>query len=417
MTLVVFTLYVIVSLSIIRHLFAHLDAIGGLWFLLAFVYSIFGYAAYAFDREIFHFYNVTVIRSDDIKLGIYLGIVLLISFFVYNTIKNKKLKISTNPIIKGFSYGVAFPPYALAVAILLIFFIININDFSWGEGKSGIDGFFWYPFRLIELVTVMISVTSLMRKKIVRILIFLSLIFILIGNFKAGNRSDIVYILLAYFVVMVHGRIRVNAKWMIRNSPALIFALVFLQFLYVVREMDSSLAYGNIYDHLSELISAIDFDSLKNKFYMQDYFAPSATLVLVVDGDVVDPFSWLWSNVYNAIPGLKYPTVSDLILQRHDQEFVRGAGFSYLLFADGYLIMGMFGAFIIGVISGAIPAIFALVSELVKPNFKAVILVAFGFFALQLLRNPIGIGFRVFITLFIPSFCYIAILLGSKSER
>jgi hypothetical protein len=263
----------------------------------------------------------------------------------------------------------------------------------------------------------MISVTRLMQFRKIRILIYFTIIFILLVNVKSGNRSDILYILLAYFVAAFHERAMINIRWLFKNFPIILIVFAGLQLIYVVREIGSDLSLVRVYEVFSEMAFQIDFESLKNKIYRQDYFAPSATLVMVVDSRMIDPIGWILSNFFNIIPGYYYPTVSDLILKNQGMEFERGAGFSYMIYVDGYVLAGIWGSIFIGMVSGLMPGLFSILSNSTKGDVRLLILVSFGFLVLQFLRNGLGINFRIFVMLFIPSIIYVYIWLTNVSTR
>lgn len=417
MSSIVFTSYVFISIVIFNHFFSRSDVIAGAWYLLAFIYSVFGYAAYVYDFEIYKYYDIELLSADDIYLGLYLHIVTLISFFTYVAIGRRYIKKHSRPIKIKINSNFIHLTYFLIVNLLVIYFILNLDGFMWGEGNRGASGLFWYTFRLLELITVMISVTKLMQLNSIRLMVIFSLIFILIVNIKAGNRSDLLYILIAYFICAFHCRVIIGVKWFAKNLPILLLVFVLLQIIYIMREVQFDTSMIEVYEGFYKLATETDLELLKTKFYMQDYFAPSATLVMAIDNKIIDPYGWMVSNFFNLIPGFEYPTVSDLILKTQGREFERGAGFSYNIFADGYILAGMWGSIFIGILSGFIPAAFSILSNSTKGDIRALILVGFGFLMLQFLRNSIGTSFRLFIMLFIPSFIYVSIWLNKLFER
>lgn len=403
-------LYTLATAVVIKKLYHSRDFVGVMWFFLIYLYTFPAYNAYVFFPVFFEYIGVYKLHQDGVYFtGIYLIISLLVGFAAYNygSNKNSSFDISCLPALsRGFAYLLF-----ILMSIFYVFLIFNFKDlFSWGAGQSNIPGFFWIYFRIFEVVTFFWLLSLFGNFNFKFICAFLVFILTLFVNFKSGNRSDILYLLLGFAFIKLN---KLNFEFNLFNLCSFLslvaLILTLLQMIYLFRSMNiSSLDFSEILNFIADFYflgddSAISY--LNQSIHVQDYFAPAATLPMAINQDTITWLDAAESILGNIVPGFGYLTTSDLVVSQYGLSFDRGTGFAYNFLTDGFLLFGFLGAFILpGLYSYFLGILKSVINKQKSIVLKNILLLVLGFYMLQFIRNSIGQHVLLFYMGILPTF-------------
>jgi len=375
-----------------------------LWFVFIGVYTSVTYAIYQFRPDLFEILNFSVKGDKTLELGLFLILSVISNYLFYLFFSNSKflyripdLRLNKNPKIKLFTIL-----YLLYATSLAIYFALNLDSFNWGQGSTSLGSpLFSLLFRIFTPMTIlMIGLVLTMnnvRNFFYKILALFGVILIFSIAIKAGSRSDIIYLFIG-LIVLGYSHYKISKiklfTWAVFGG---ILVLFFGQVMLIMR--------GSIDVDFIEMLTVvfenvIGFDeSIIIMLVSQDYFAPAATLIISIEKELVLPSAAIKSNFYNFFYLIHEDTISHIITNKLNFSYLRGAGFAYIAYAEGYNMMGFMGFLYNGLICG-------LFIHILNPNFsgisqqhKSVLLAILAVTILQIIRSQSGISLKLIYTL------------------
>lgn len=356
-------LFIIFFFFSFRYFFKMNDLVALAYFGL-FLYTIFtmiGYLAYPdiakakslyFGKDIWYYYYYFITVSFVLSFLLYRILASCRFTFFSLELHAKRSCLSTQ-----FYYIVAIALCFGAVAILILW----SDRFSYrNKSQTGFDlllnywiscvGFLgmlsWMKFRtaargrnfarLIDLVIMVISLA-----------IFSYL------EMHNGTRSPILYVGIGMFVfeaAPLYKTIKKRPYFFLAiciiSAPVIIFlvAMTYARYIY------GSPTFMQTVSLLGDVIAVSHSDGLGELIFDQDYFYPSLLLFKVINDGFINPGQYIISNLANSLIMVKYPLLSQVVVQDLYGDLPRAVGFAYHLFIDGYIVFGVFGVFINAII-------------------------------------------------------------------
>ena len=387
-----------------------------LWFGLIGVYTAITYSVYIFQPDLFSILKIRVIGDRVSEVGLFLTLSLCCNFLVYYLLSRSRFGYSFIDLQLRRRRKVAyFLWFHLCLLIMLaVYFIGNQEKFNWADGINSL-GNAWYAlgYRMFSGTTLLLIGFTLVEKTNNRQLccwiILASLALIVSVAIKSSSRSDIIFLALGVVVLFsLHFKIPARRIFLV-SLIAIPLVLLLGQLMLLQRasiEGNSLMLLGLVFESLRLL----DDDTIV-MLVSQDYFSPSATLIMSVEENIVDPVAVIMSNLFNSIYFMNHETISAIVVNEYDLSFVRGAGFAYINYAEGYNFMGFTGFLYNGVACG-------LVLHILNVNFKGVtkahqnILKAIlAILILQVIRQQVGVALKTLYT-FLPIYYFYCQVFG-----
>ena len=375
-----------------------------LWFVFIGVYTSVTYAVYQFRPDLFEILNFSVKGDKTLELGIFLILSVISNYLFYLFFSNSKflyripdLRLNQNPKIKLFTIF-----YLLYTTSLTIYFALNLGNFNWGQGSNSLDSpLFALLFRIFIPMTILliglVLTTDNVRNFFYKILALFGVILIVFVAIKASSRSDIIYLFIGLIVLgCSHYK---TSK--IRLFAGIVFGgMLILFFGQVMLIMRGSIDGGFIELLTMAFEKIISFDEATIVMLVsQDYFAPAATLIMSLEKELVFPVAAIKSNFYNFFYLTHEDTISAITTNEFDFSFLRGAGFAYIIYAEGYNMLGFMGFLYNGLICGLLMHILNPNFSGVSPQHKSVLLAILAVTILQIIRSQSGIALKLIYTL------------------
>ena len=357
-----------------------------------------------------------MIGDKTFVLGSFLILSVITNYLVYLFLSNTRLlyrfpllRLDSKPRPMSVLYC-----YILLGLGLFIYFANNLDSFRWGAGSSSMGSpLYSLLFRLFIPMTVLIigfsSISSRVRKLPFIGAGLLGALLIVVVSLKSSSRSDILYFLLS-LVVLVVLTYKVNkVKLFAGLLIGAVLSLGIGQIMLFQRgSVDGDLL--GLIGMVSERVFSLD-EATVLLFVSQDYFSPAATLVMSIEKAIIIPAAAIKSNLFNFFYLVHEETISGIVVGQYGLSFMRGAGFSYVLYTEGYNIFGFMGFLYNGVAAG-------FLLHILNPNFKGVsaahknVLVAIlTVLLLQLIRSQTGSALKSIYT-FIPVYYSYCLLFG-----
>jgi len=375
-----------------------------LWFFFVGVYTSVTYAVYQFRPDLFEILNFSVKGDKNLELGIFLILSAISNYLFYLFFNNSKflyhtpdLRLEKSPKIKLFT--IFYLLYAMSLAI---YFFLNFDNFIWGQGSNSLGSpLFSLLFRIFIPMTILLIglmlTTDSVRNFFYKVLALSGIVLIFAVAIKASSRSDIIYLLIG--LIVLWGSCHKISK--IKLFSGIVLAGITAFFLGEVMLMMRGSVDGTFVELLAmifEKIISIDEEMIV-MLVSQDYFAPAATLIMSLEKELVFPIAAIKSNFYNFFYLIHESTISSIITNEFDFDFFRGAGFAYVIYAEGYNMLGFMGFLYNGLLCG-------LFIHILNPNFsgissqhKRVLLAILAVAILQIVRSQSGVALKIIYTL------------------
>ena len=385
------------------------------WFLFIGIYTVFTYGTYVFRPDLFSLINITVDGDKSTELGLFLILSVLGNFLFYVWFSRSKfisrrvvLRQTKRPQKKLFSIF-----YFIFGISLFTYFIVNGDKFNWGTGVNSLGSpLFAISFRtFLPLTILQLAVTS--NKKIenyaYRVLALFGIILIIMISTKASSRSDLIYLFLGITTLIIYNR-QISKINFILGGIILCTAALFIGQIFLFKRAAME---GNIIDLLVLVYATIsDFSEAALVMLLsQDYFGPASTLIISMEEQIIVPFEAIKSNFYNLFYFVGGDTLSTIIVSHLDLSFLRGAGFAYIIYAEGYNMFGFLGFLYNGFMAGLLLHILAPHFVGVSRKHKGVLLAILSVLIMQVIRAQSGGAFKVIYSL-IPVFFGFCLVFG-----
>lgn len=411
--MILFLIYIIVLGTII---FACRTVLAQLWFFFIGIYTSVTYAVYEFRPDLFHLIKVSVAGDKSFELGSFLILSIISNYLFYLFFSNTRflyrlpvLRLDTTPKPMLILFC-----YCLLELYLCTYFLINTDKFNWGTGSNSLGTpLFALLFRLFIAMTILIAGYIVIPSRISKLpfvgAALLGVILILAISLKSSSRSDILYLFLGLFVLGVSTLEISKVKLLGGAAVGSIFALMIGQIVLLQRGSID----GNIFELFGMVFQQIGYldEGTLTMFVSQDYFAPAVTLVMSIEKEIVIPVAAIKSNFANFFYLIHEKTISELIVEQYDFTFLRGAGFSFLIYTEGYNMLGYMGFLYNGVACG-------FLLHMLNPNFngvskqcKNVLVSILAVLFLQVIRGQTGVALKVIYTL-LPIYFSYCVLFG-----
>lgn len=375
------------------------------WFLFTGIYTSITFGVYSFAPDLFSLINVEVTGVHREQIGYFLILSVIANYFFYLlfSLSNKNTSIiDLKKVNKGDSSSFIFFYCALS-AYILSYFFLNQDAFNWGDGSNSLGSpLFAISYRVFIAGTVLLIGYNLIEKRknalLYRILILIGTWTVFAVAVKASSRSDIIYFIVALAILFISYYKISNAKLIVLSMfliPSIIF---FSQLMLLNRSVLTNASFFETYDLITSTIFLFDQESLI-LFISQDYFSPAATLIMSFEKEIIIPSQVIISNFLNSFYLIGGDTISSLVVSEYGLTFDRGAGFAYLLYAEGYNLMGFSGFIYNGFIGGFFLYILNAGLKGVSGNHLIILKAILAILLLQIIRTQSGSGFKLIYTL------------------
>ena len=387
-----------------------------LWFGLIGVYTAITYSVYIFQPDLFSILKIGVIGDRVSEVGLFLTLSLWCNFLVYSLLSRSRFGYSFIDLQLRRRRKVAyFLWFHLCLLIMLaVYFIGNQEKFNWADGINSL-GNAWYAlgYRVFSGTTMLLIGFTLVEKTNNRRLccwiILASLALIVSVAIKSSSRSDVIFLALGVGVLFsLHFKIPARRIFLFSliaiPSVLLLGQLMLLQRASI--EGNFLMLLGLVFENLRLLN-----DDTIVMLVSQDYFAPSATLIMSVEENIVNPVAVIMSNLFNSIYFMNHDTISAIVVNEYDLNFVRGAGFSYIIYAEGYNFMGFTGFLYNGVACGLVLHILNVDFKGVSKAHQNILKAILAILILQVIRSQSGVALKVLYT-FLPIYYFYCQVFG-----
>tara|TARA_B100001769_G_C22077144_1_gene580141 strand:+ start:107 stop:1360 length:1254 start_codon:yes stop_codon:yes gene_type:complete len=331
--------------------------IHALAFFILYVYTIFAQIGYAYFPELSDVVGAYFGPNLFYKYWVFMFFSFVFTFLLYRFMNPKNEKKNAY-IVK--SANLNYGEYLFFLIVILIYIGLNLyfnryrNLFGYGGGNTlggpwfGI-GFWIFTLCTFILYTIFRDKSNKIKKRIFSLLIFLlCIVFFLKVTIAAGTRSAIFYFFLSltfYELFPIIKTIKYQKRKIFILMAGGFFVISILTTLRALRSQEDNISFSSIYNFDSS--DSIDSDEgLSSVILLQDYYLPSHLLFMSMYYDIVDPVEVVKSNFANSLVKLKYPFLATTILERgFGWDNVRGVGWSYHYFIEGYNAFGLLGVF------------------------------------------------------------------------
>lgn len=352
--IVILSLFVLYS---IRFMIKRGHDLHALAFFILYVYTIFAQIGYAYFPELSDVVGAYFGPNLFYKYWVFMFFSFVFTFLLYRFMNPKNEKKNAY-IVK--SANLNYGEYLFFLIVILIYIGLNLyfnryrNLFGYGGGNTlggpwfGI-GFWVFTLCTFILYTIFRDKSNKFKKRIFSLLIFLlCIVFFLKVTIAAGTRSAIFYFFLSltfYELFPIIKTIKYQKRKIFILMAGGFFVISILTTLRALRSQEDNISFSSIYNFDSS--DSIDSDEgLSSVILLQDYYLPSHLLFMSMYYDIVDPLEVVKSNFANSLVKLKYPFLATTILERgFGWDNVRGVGWSYHYFIEGYNAFGLFGIF------------------------------------------------------------------------
>lgn len=393
-------------------------------FFTLFVYTIFAQIGYAYFPE------------ASILLGAYFGpdlfyqywlfifLSFLLTYTVYRLFYNRAFGfnwISLKPY-GGYRKYIFYTSALVLFALLLLYFIINRNEFAWGTANPMGSQWFAVGYRIYSIYCVIFyalwrTTVQLKKRGIFPFLIFVPfVIFYITVATAAGTRSDILYLFISIAMYELHpiiDSIRTRKKHIAVFIICAIITINFLLLLSKVREQSTDISISSLTGNDTSQSNVSDAAPIL-KILMQDYFAPSHTLFVSMQYGVIDFLEVAKSSAANSLIFFKYPYLSQTVTSIVDFQSERGVGWAYYVFVEGYNAAGWFGIFYNAIFFNVSLALLLSLTKTNNHTHNKVMFAAIFLFIVTCIRSQYSDFIKTFWMMLIPGFFITAFAFGSR---
>ena len=346
-------IYLIILLSVfvfycVMKMIQRNNDIHALAFFILYVYTIFAQIGYAYFPELSILLGAYYGKELFYEYWLFMFLSFLFTYYFYLLLwRGDKIKniYSVRPLRSNTRYYLFILISFVLYVILNVYFIRNRNLFGWGGGNPMGSNWFVIGFRIHTICTFIAYILCRKQCKLNRMLLFvIYVIFFLQVTFAAGVRSDILYlfIAIAFFELSpIHESFKKNKKKIFRIGLLGVLVIWVLFILLHLRTSTSDIGFSSIVNYESSEDSQDKATSAK--ILMQDYYSPSHTLFIAMHYGFIDPVETFKSNVANSLVKINYPYLGQKLVYLATGEDVRGAGWSYHFFVEGYNALGWGG--------------------------------------------------------------------------
>ena len=355
-------LYLILTLSFfvfysIRAMLKREHDLHALGFFLLYIYTIFAQIGYAYFPELSTLIGAYFGPMLFYKYWAFMFLSFVFAFLFYRVITRSPNRTDiyiVKPTRRNYGEYLFFAIAILLYMLLNLYFVVFRELFGYGGGNSAGGPWFGIAFWIYLVCTVILYTlvrdksNGINKRRFAFILFVFYLIFFLQVSLAAGARSNIVYLFFGLAFYELSPIIRTIRFQKRKLLATFISAVLILSALNTLRELRLQGGNIGITSIFSSEISESQFSDqdLPTNILMQDYFNASHTLFVSMQYNIIDPLEVVKSNLANSLVKLKYPFITNTILDRglgisND----RGVGWAYHLFVEGYNAMGMLGVF------------------------------------------------------------------------
>jgi hypothetical protein len=323
-------------------------------FFTLYIYTIFAQIGYAYFPELSIFIGAYFGPTLFYKYWAFMFLSFFFSFLIYrktNPLNDIKYVYRVKSTRRVYFQPLFFFITILLYLILSFFFHTHRELFGWGGGMPMGTVWFVLGFRMFTICTFFLYVlfrnkSNKLKIRRLSFLLFLScIIFYLSVAFAAGTRSDILYFFVAiafYELSPIINAIKYQKKKILIFAISGVFVINILMILLSLRTQTSNINFSSFLNFKSETNNTTSI-ALSNKILLQDYYSPSHTLFISMHYGFIDPIEAIKSNFSNSLILLKYPFLTQEILEKIGLKYERAEGWSYHIFVEGYNAVGWFG--------------------------------------------------------------------------
>ena len=365
----------------------------------------------------FSLINVEVTGVHRVQIGYFLILSVIANYFFYLlfSLSNKNTSIIDLKMVNKGDSSSFILFYCALSAYILSYFFLNQDAFNWGDGSNSLGSpLFAISYRVFIAGTVLLIGYNLIEKRkntfLYRILILIGTWTIFAVAVKASSRSDIIYFIVALAILFISYYKISNAKLIVLSMfliPSIIF---FSQLMLLNRSVLTNSSFFETYDLITNTIFLFDQESLI-LFVSQDYFSPAATLIMSFEKEIIIPSQVIISNFLNSFYFIGGDTISSLVVSEYGLTYKRGAGFAYLLYTEGYNLMGFSGFIYNGFVGGLFLFILNAGLKGVSGNNLIILQAILAILLLQIIRGQTGTAFKALYT-FLPIFYFYCKMFG-----
>lgn len=237
--------------------------------------------------------------------------------------------------------------FFVLISLLILFLGINLflnfdklSYFNQAVFKNNIIWYFAIQLSLFvignNIILVFFSKKFTIPNQIIILLTFVLGIIVTITLFKIGNRG-IIFPFLTGTMCLVLINFSFTDLKKLMQLIVLVFFIIALSQLIRGNRGDSKKIENIKFD----AVNVVGFFSLSSLLF-QDYTACGSSLMYTIENEIVDPLFFFKSTMGNGIFFLNYPSIAEFISQKIVPE--GGVGVGALIFNDGYILCGWFGA-------------------------------------------------------------------------
>ena len=330
-------------------------------FFFLFVYTVFAQIGYAYFPDISDLAGAYFGPILFYKYWAFMFFSFVFSFLLYKKLNfktKKKYAYSVKPASKNYGEYFFFIFVILLYLTLNIYFNNNIDLFGYGGGETMGSPWFGIGFLVFQtctfiLFTLFRDKSNKINKRIFSFIIFLlCFLFYLQISVAAGSRSHILY----FFIGVIFYELSPLINTFKYKKRKVFIVLISSVFVFSLLSTLRTLRYQNMKTGQSTTLSSIyNFDSgdsnnidkdLSSVVLFQDYYLPSHTLFISMNYKIIDPIEVVKSNFANSLISFNYPFLTNTIMERGlGFDNVRGVGWAYHYFVEGYNAMGLLGVF------------------------------------------------------------------------
>lgn len=393
-------------------------------FFALLIYTVFAQIGYVYFPELSMVLNAYF--GADLFYGYwtFLFLSFVLTYILYLYIFKRYLNRTYFTLIKrenSFLPNVFLSFYVMLLFCLIVYFIFHMNDIQYGDGNA--LGSLWFSlfFSLFSCLTILIYTQMRSknigenRKKIYKILFVIGIMLILNISFRAGARSSILY----FFIGLVTFEFRPFYGMIARNKKKIFFFLLLSLLLIRILSGISYMRHDTNNITISGALKAQDSNDDSAwylKFIFQDYYAPSHTLFIAMDGHINEFFDSFKSNFTNALFGFNYPLITQKIVSTvTDFEFSdRGIGYGFYLFTEGYYALGWLGIIYNALIWNIGMLFWVRFAQSDNEEFNNIVMALLASFIITLMRNQSSYFFKFAWMNVIPSFILLLFAMNYK---
>lgn len=297
----------------------------------------------------------------------------------------------------------------LIFLFLLCYLYIQSDHINWYTAQDSdvlaadpIYVFFIFVFKcsvaLVYILYVLVRARECRfpRPVVVSAFFFCAAVFLLVA-FQLGNRTDVLAVTLGIVLfesTLPRGRV-VGISRLIVIVVASAIALVAIE----VTRYDDFMAVERFSDFL----------------FLKDYFAPLHMLFAAISFDYIDPIEVLVSNATNSLFMFGHPYLQYSLTELFRPGVTsRSASYAFHVFAEGYIVMGMFGVIYNGIVLSALMAIWCRLAKMGDAPTNAFVVGLMGCMVVNLVRGQSSYFVKYLYTFIIPAAIIYGLLTGVR---